>query len=134
MVKHSEIVNDMEFNIPLDQLQTMDVWIKAVTLAKIDKEPQKVMMGFKFSPKIQLTPESKQSVEDMIKNGEHLKNYRDFVSGKIASYYTATKIVEMSGFIAGCFCKGQDKKEKIKELAEALLRGYERGVIKNEKR
>ena len=129
-MKHERDFNDAEFNIPLNELQTMNITLKATELKATEKDPLKVMFGFKFEPKAKLTPESKQSVEDMIKNGEHLKNYRDFVSGKIASYYTATKIVEMSGFIAGCFCKGQDKKEKIKELAEALLRGYETGEQK----
>lgn len=123
MTKLKKDISDMEFNIPLNDIRTMDIYLKATALKPTDKEPKKVMFGFKFEPKQTIKKESQQSVEDMIKNGDHLKHYRDFVSGKVASFYTAKKIVEMAGFIAGQFSETKTEKE-FQELAVALFNGW----------
>lgn len=113
----------MEFEIPLDQLQTMNIQLKATLLPETDKAPKKVLYGFKFSPRADITKESQQAVKDMIKAGEHLRNYGDFVSGKIASKYTAKKVVEQAGFIARQFYTGTEA--EFKEIVEALLTGWQ---------
>jgi len=129
-MKHKIYLNELEMDCPMDTLNTMDIYFKATPLKPTAKDGLKVMCGFKFSPKIQLTKESKQAVEDMIKAGEHLKNYTDFVSGKFASRYTATKFVEMAGYVVGLFegYSGTPKEKGFKEICEILFKGYEKGV------
>jgi len=123
MTKYKKDIAEMEFDIQLDQLQTMNVQLKATLLPETAQAPKKVMYGFKFSPRADITKESQQAVKDMIRAGEHLKNYGDFVSGKIASKYTAKKIIEQAGFIARQFSSGSN--EEFKEAVESLFIGWD---------
>jgi len=101
----------------------MNILLKATVLPETATSVKKVMFGLKFQARADITKESQQSVKDMIQAGEHLKNYSDFVSCKIASKFTAKKFVEQSGFIARQFCTGTEA--EFKEMAEALLTGWE---------
>lgn len=108
----------------LEQLKTLDITFKSVLLKPQKGEPSKLLLGVKFKPRDDISLEAKKAIEAMIRNGEHLKQFADFVSGKISSDYTLRKLIELLGWSCCKFMLSRSKagvyETQQRELAKSL--------------